>query len=141
MMKQRALFIGGTGTISIAITAALAAEGKWDLTLLNRGNRPEAVPDGVRVIRADIRDEAQVAELLEGTSWDCVCDFIGFVPAEVERDCRISGGRPGSISSAASRPTGLLETLQAHSSPRQTRIAWRIGLGLVCWPTSPHPFL
>ena len=141
MMKQRALFIGGTGTISTAITAALAAEGKWDLTLLNRGNRPEAVPDGVRVIRADIRDEAQVAELLEGTSWDCVCDFIGFVPAEVERDWRISGGRPGSISSAASRPTGFLETLQAHSSPRQTRIAWRIGLGLVCWPTSPHPFL
>ena len=95
MMKQRALFIGGTGTISTAITAALAAEGKWDLTLLNRSNRPEAVPDGVRVIRADIRDEAQVAELLEGTSWDCVCDFIGFVPAEVERDWRISGGRPG----------------------------------------------
>ena len=93
MMKQRALFIGGTGTISTAITAALAADGKWELTLLNRGNRPEAVPDGVRVIRADIGDEAQVAQLLEGTSWDCVCDFIGFVPAEVERDWRLFRGK------------------------------------------------
>ena len=93
MMKQRALFIGGTGTISTAITAALAAGGKWELTLLNRGNRPEAVPDGVRVIRADIKDEAQVAQLLEGTSWDCVCDFIGFVPAEVERDWRLFRGK------------------------------------------------
>ena len=79
-MKPKALFIGGTGTISTAITAALAAEGKWDLTLLNRGSRSAAVPKGVNVIQADIEDEAQVAGLLEGTFWDCVCDFIGFVP-------------------------------------------------------------
>ena len=92
-MKPKALFIGGTGTISTAITAALAAEGKWDLTLLNRGSRSAAVPKGVHVIQADIEDEAKVAGLLEGTFWDCVCDFIGFVPAQVERDWRLFRGK------------------------------------------------
>ena len=50
-MKKKALFIGGTGTISTAITARVAAEGEWELTLLNRGSRPEAVPAGVKIIR------------------------------------------------------------------------------------------
>ena len=92
-MKRKALFIGGTGTISSAITAQLAAEGEWDLTLLNRGNRNGGLPENVRILRADINDEAAVGKLLEGTQWDCVCDFIGFVPAHVERDWRLFRGR------------------------------------------------
>ena len=88
-MKRKALFIGGTGTISTAITAQLAAAGEWELTLLNRGSRSEAVPEGVRVIQADIADEADAARKLAGLQWDCVCDFIGFVPAQVERDWRL----------------------------------------------------
>ena len=35
---MKILFIGGTGTISMAITRLLAGQGH-DLTLLNRGNR------------------------------------------------------------------------------------------------------
>lgn len=92
-MKRKALFIGGTGTISSAITAQLAAEGEWELTLLNRGNRNEGVPANVKILKADINDEAAVEKLLEGTQWDCVCDFIGFVPAQVERDWRLFKGR------------------------------------------------
>ena len=92
-MKRKALFIGGTGTISTAITAQIAAEGVWDLTLLNRGNRSDKVPGNVTVLQADINDEAAVEKLLEGTQWDCVCDFIGFVPAQVERDWRLFKGR------------------------------------------------
>ena len=88
-MKKKALFIGGTGTISTAITARVAAEGEWELTLLNRGSRPEAVPAGVKIIQADIADEAGTARKLAGLEWDCVCDFIGFVPAQVERDWRL----------------------------------------------------
>ena len=92
-MKPCVLFIGGTGTISSAITEALAAEGKWELTLLNRGSRNAEVPEGVKLIQADIADESRVASLLEGTAWDCVCDFIGFVPAHVERDWRLFRGK------------------------------------------------
>ena len=92
-MKRKALFIGGTGTISAAITRQLAAEGEWDLTLLNRGNRNEGLPKNVHILKADIDDEVGVRTLLAGTQWDCVCDFIGFVPAQVERDWRLFKGR------------------------------------------------
>jgi len=92
-MRRKALFIGGTGTISTAITARIAAEGKWDLYLLNRGSRRDVVPEGVNVIQADIRDEADVAAKIAGMQWDCVCDFIGFVPSQVERDWRLLRGK------------------------------------------------
>ncbi len=90
---KKALFIGGTGTISAAITRAVAASGEWELYLLNRGKRQEAVPEGVRQIVADIHDEADVAVKIEGMRFDCVCDFIGFVPSDVERDWRLFRGK------------------------------------------------
>ena len=92
-MKRKALFIGGTGTISAAITRQLAAEGEWDLTLLNRGNRNEGIPKNVHILKADIDDEVAVRSMIAGKQWDCVCDFIGFVPAQVERDWRLFKGR------------------------------------------------
>ena len=42
---MKALFIGGTGTISTAIVKRLVNELGWEVWLLNRGNRTEAVPD------------------------------------------------------------------------------------------------
>ena len=90
---KKALFIGGTGTISAAITRAVAASGQWELYLLNRGKRQEAVPEGVRQIFADIHDEADVAAKIKDLTFDCVCDFIGFVRADVERDWRLFRGK------------------------------------------------
>ena len=90
---KKALFIGGTGTISTAITRKVAKDGEWELWLLNRGNRSDILPREVRTIHADVSDEADVAHKLEGTEWDCVCDFIGFVPEQVERDWRLFNGR------------------------------------------------
>ncbi|MBQ9627027.1 MAG: hypothetical protein IJR40_07620, partial [Treponema sp.] len=55
--KQKALFIGGTGTISAAIVRRLARDPAWEVWLLNRGNRASAVPEGVRTISCDISDE------------------------------------------------------------------------------------
>lgn len=90
---KTALFIGGTGTISSAVTRKVAASTEWKLYLLNRGSRSSAIPDGVELIKADINDEADVAAKLEGMHFDCVCDFIGFVPAQAERDYRLFKGR------------------------------------------------
>lgn len=88
---MKALFIGGTGTISMAITRRLVALG-WDLALINRGNRQAELPEGVESIIADINDEAEVARLLKGRHFDVVADFIGFLPAQVERDIRLFTG-------------------------------------------------
>ena len=89
---MRILFIGGTGTISSAITQQLAAT-EHELWLLNRGNRKGEVPQNVKQIVADINDENAVLEKLGDTKFDAVCDFIGFVPNQVERDFRLFAGR------------------------------------------------
>ncbi len=85
---MKILFIGGTGTISSAITKLLAERGE-ELYLLNRGNRNADLPDAVKTLTADINDEAAAAEVLGDMTFDCVCDFIGFVPAQLERDHRL----------------------------------------------------
>lgn len=90
---MKALFIGGTGTISMAITKQLAQHPDWELYLLNRGSRTSQLPENVKVINADINNEQQAAEALGDMSFDCVCDFIGFVPSQLERDYRLFNGR------------------------------------------------
>lgn len=90
---KKALFIGGTGCISMAITRRLAKDPNWELYLLNRGSRASEVPDGVKCITCDINDEEHVKELIKDMEFDCVGEFIGFVPSEVERDIRIFKGK------------------------------------------------
>ena len=90
---MKALFIGGTGTISMAITRALAQNPDWELYLLNRGSREDELPAGVHTIHANINDEQEAAKALEGMTFDCVCDFIAFVPAQLERDYRLFAGK------------------------------------------------
>lgn len=86
---KKALFIGGTGTISTAIVRRLADLGDWDVYVLNRGNRTEVIPEGVNLIKADINDEADVLSKIGDTVFDCVCEFIGFTVPQVERDYRL----------------------------------------------------
>lgn len=98
---MKALFIGGTGTISMAITR-LAVERGWEIYLLNRGNRCAAdLPSGcladgphkgtpaVKQIVADIYDEADVAAKIADLNFDVVCDFIAFHYSALERDYRL----------------------------------------------------
>ena len=90
---KKALFIGGTGTISAAITRLVSKDPEWELFLLNRGNRTSSVPEGVKLIQADIKNEEDVSAKLQGMHFDCVCDFIAFHVSDVERDWRIFHGK------------------------------------------------
>jgi nucleoside-diphosphate-sugar epimerase len=89
---MKILIIGGTGTISSAITRQLAESGH-DLWLLNRGTRKQEVPASVKQIIADIDDEAAVLRQIGNEQFDAVCEFIGFVTQQVERDIRLFRGR------------------------------------------------
>ena len=108
---MKALFIGGTGTISMAITKQLAENPDWELYLLNRGSRNDNVPANVKLLTVDINDEAAVLEILGDLQFDTVCDFIGFVPAQLERDYRLFKDRTKqfmyiSSASAYQKPLG-----------------------------------
>ena len=85
---MKILLIGGTGTISSAITKQLA-ETEHEVYLLNRGNRNAELPENIQIINADANNEAEVAEKLQGMNFDTVCQFIGFVTEQVERDYRL----------------------------------------------------
>ena len=89
---MKALLIGGTGTISTSVTSLLVQKG-WDVAVLNRGNRSESLPEGVRVLKADVRQEASVRNAIGEETFDVVCEFVGFVPDHVRQDIGIFQGR------------------------------------------------
>lgn len=117
---MKALFIGGTGTISSAITRLLAQNPDWQLYLLNRGNRNHDLPANVHPIIADVNDEAATRQALQGMTFDVVCDFIGFEPEQVERDYRLFRGRVGQymyISSASAYQKPLASPYITEGTP------------------------
>jgi nucleoside-diphosphate-sugar epimerase len=99
---MKVLFIGGTGTISAAISRR-ALELGWDLYLLNRGSRNSDCASGgtgtLTEIACDIRteDEAAVTAKIKkalaargsADRFDVVADFIAFTPDHVAKDFRI----------------------------------------------------
>ena len=88
-VTMKALFIGGTGTISTAIVKKLAEDPSWEVWLINRGNRSDVVPEGVHQIVADINDEEDVRAKLGDLKFDVVSEFIGFTVDRVESDYRL----------------------------------------------------
>lgn len=107
---MKVLFIGGTGIISTASTR-LAAERGIELTLLRRGQHTTDLPENVRTITADVRDETAVAEALGSQTFDAVADWTAFTPADVEREIRLFRGRTKqfifiSSASAYQKPVG-----------------------------------
>lgn len=116
---KRALFLGGTGTISEAVCALAARQG-WALTLVNRGNSAQRAPEGAEILHADVRDKDTLTKVLAGRSFDVVADFIAYTPADVERDMELFDGRTGQylfISSASAYQKPLAALPITESTP------------------------
>lgn len=86
---MKALFIGGTGTISSAIVRRLSQDKLWEVWLINRGNRADTVPENVHQIVCDINAEDAVIKEIGDLRFDVVGEFIGFTVDQVERDFRL----------------------------------------------------
>ncbi|MDR2922703.1 MAG: NAD-dependent epimerase/dehydratase family protein [Treponema sp.] len=96
---MRALFIGGSGTISAAISRLVLEQG-WELFLLNRGNRNNEIsakgkPGKLVEINCDIRTDSvetvirKLKSASGGQPFDVAADFIAFTPEHVEKDFSI----------------------------------------------------
>ena len=119
MSTARILFIGGTGTISAACVARAAAAGH-DVTVLNRGTGRRPLPDGIRVLRADVRDPASVRSAVGDETFDVVCEFLAFTPDHVRADLELFEGRTGQyvlISSASAYDTPPKRLPVTESTP------------------------
>jgi len=84
----KALFIGGTGTISAAVSE-LAVKNGIDLYLLNRGNRSEFFPQGAKSIIGDIRDVEVVTKILYNYEFDVVVDWVAYTPDHIKTDIEL----------------------------------------------------
>lgn len=113
---MKALFIGGTGTISGAISE-LALQRGVELTLLTRSGKG---PEGAELLTCDINDADRAATLLKERSFDVVADFVAFRPEQVERDIQLFQGRTEQyiyISSASAYQKPLRHPIITESTP------------------------
>lgn len=116
---MKVLFIGGTGTISAAVSS-LAAEKGIELYLLNRGNKNALAPKNAKLVTADINNESDVLKALEGLTFDAVADFIAFEVSHVERDYRLFRDKTRQylfISSASAYQKPLSSPFITESTP------------------------
>jgi nucleoside-diphosphate-sugar epimerase len=101
-MPLNVLFVGGAGNISLpCVTEAVAAG--HNVSVFKRGLTAAELPPGVKVIAGDMTDAAAYRELGK-RSFDVVCQFIVFTPAQMAEDIAAFSGAVGQyvfISSAS----------------------------------------
>lgn len=116
---MKILLIGGTGTISMAITRLLAQQ-NHEIYLLNRGSRSTELPNNVKVLQCDIDNEEAVSNKISGITFDAVGEFIGFTVEQIKRDIRLFQGKTKQylyISSASAYQKPLSDPFITESTP------------------------
>jgi nucleoside-diphosphate-sugar epimerase len=92
---MKVLLLGGTGCLGGDVAALAAQKSDIELYLLNRGNRPYFVPAGARCLQGDITRPDEVRAVLEGMTFDVVCDFLSYGVDQLESNLNIFGNRCG----------------------------------------------
>jgi len=85
---MKVLILGGTGLISGAIRAELQRRGAA-VTIVTRGRSAAAVPRAVEWIRQDRHEEAGLAAMLSGRTFDAIIDTICFDAGDARQTVRI----------------------------------------------------
>lgn len=120
MSALRVLFLGGTGTISSAVSALAVASG-LDLTLATRGRSTRhPIPDGARHLQVDVRDPGALRAALGAAEWDVVVDWLAFHPDHIREDIETFSGRTGQfvfISTASAYQTPPRRLPVVESTP------------------------
>lgn len=111
---MKTLYIGGTGEISYACVQESLAQGH-SVTVLNRGQTPQAMPPGVRQLFGDLKTP-EAYRSVAAEHFDCVCQFVAFEESDVRRDVTEFSGRTGqylfvSTASAYSKPLSQFQVI------------------------------
>jgi len=88
------LIIGGTGTISRAITQSLLRRGH-QVTHFNRGQRADPPPAEVRVLTGDRRERPAFEAAIQHETFDAAIDMISFNADDAASAMRALRGRVG----------------------------------------------
>jgi nucleoside-diphosphate-sugar epimerase len=117
---MRVLFIGGTGIISSGCAQRLARDPEVELSFFRRGMTDRTVPEGVRLLTGDVRDQASLASTIGSQRFDVVVNFIAFTSSHVQADIDFWSGRTGQyvfISSASAYQTPPAQLPVTESTP------------------------
>lgn len=90
----RALIIGGTRNLGPSIVQALLEWG-YEVSVFNRGKTPDDLPGGVRKLRGDRSDPAQLRTAVAGQDFDVVVDTTLYTGAEAQVAVELFSGRIG----------------------------------------------
>ena len=122
---MKVLVMGGTQFNGLALVRELVKTGH-DVTILNRGKSPGAVPKGVRRLVADRTDPEAMRQALGREEWDCVHDVTAYRPEDVAFMIEQLRGRTGhyvfvssTVIYAASELLPIAEDFPVDRSPRQ----------------------
>ena len=125
---MKALFIGGTGLISTAVTT-LALKKGWEMTLITRGKHRNDLPEGAKYLILDVNDKEAVKKALENEHFDVIADWTLFQPAQADRDVELFLGKCDqyiAISSGAAYERPLRQYIITESTSLNNRY-WEYG--------------
>lgn len=91
MKMKKVLLIGGTGTISMPITEALAQDDTIELYVFNRGHKQ--LPQGVIQIIGDINDDELMKTIANQYQFDVVANFIVYTKKQALKQIEIFKGK------------------------------------------------
>lgn len=78
------LLLGGTGTLSSAVLSNALDKG-YNVTVMNRGSKNNALPDTVKTIICDFTDNEGLCKTFCHQRYDVVVDFLSRTPVDIER--------------------------------------------------------
>jgi len=90
---KKILIIGGTGFVGRMVTETLSVNPHYDVTLFNRGKRNPDIFPNVKHIQGD-RLTGDIKKL-EGMKFDCVIDFAGMYPTNINDTLEVFKGNIG----------------------------------------------
>lgn len=97
-MAKKVLVMGGTRFVGLHAVRELVKRG-YEVTVLNRGSRPEVLPPVVRQVRCDRKDESLLKEtlrsILKEHRFDAVFDPSAYVPSDVAPVVEVMKGEIG----------------------------------------------
>lgn len=85
---MKVLFIGGTGTISQAVSKEAVKNG-MDLYLYNRANNNHLAPKEAQVIKGNIRNIDESQKKLKDHNFDVVVDWVAFTEEDIQNDIKL----------------------------------------------------
>ncbi len=118
---MKVLFLGGAGMIGSACADEAVASG-LDVTVVTRTEPKRQPPPGVRTLRADVRENAALLDVLGDEEFDAVVNWVGFGPDDLRAHPEVFEGRVGqyvfiSTCSVFARPVPQLPVTE--STPRR----------------------